>query len=169
DYDADTGRFTALDPLGAKGGDRDWYGYCVDDPVNRVDVWGLNAIALPGPFGIPLPPVFIPGTQENDEFTKGTLNVLKGLDDAWSGPVEPDSDPNTYESEHTSNRNPSNRKKHEKGQARKQQAKSGEKKNKHPDWRINQNKRHKDQSVEGSPDKGGFVDTGDTNRTEDNV
>lgn len=41
DYDADTGRFTALDPMGAKGGDKDWYGYCVDDPVNRVDAWGL--------------------------------------------------------------------------------------------------------------------------------
>ncbi|MDQ7834232.1 MAG: RHS repeat-associated core domain-containing protein, partial [Humidesulfovibrio sp.] len=41
DYDADTGRFTALDPLREKGGDSDWYGYCVDDPVNRVDVWGL--------------------------------------------------------------------------------------------------------------------------------
>ena len=40
-FDADTGRFTALDPLGKKGGDNDWYGYCVDDPVNRVDVWGL--------------------------------------------------------------------------------------------------------------------------------
>ncbi len=42
DYDADTGRFTALDPLGKKGGDSNWYGYCVDDPVNRVDVWGLK-------------------------------------------------------------------------------------------------------------------------------
>ena len=42
DYDADTGRFTALDPLGAKGGDTDWYGYCVDDPMNRVDAWGLE-------------------------------------------------------------------------------------------------------------------------------
>ena len=41
DYDAATGRFTALDPLGAGGGDPDWYGYCVDDPVNRVDAWGL--------------------------------------------------------------------------------------------------------------------------------
>lgn len=41
DYNADTGRFTSLDPLGAKGGDSDWYGYCVDDPVNRVDAWGL--------------------------------------------------------------------------------------------------------------------------------
>jgi len=41
-----TGRFTAPrpvgDPLGAQGGDMDWYGYCVDDPVNRVDVWGLE-------------------------------------------------------------------------------------------------------------------------------
>jgi len=43
DYDADTGRFTALDPMGKKGGDSDWYGYCVDDPVNRVDVWGLES------------------------------------------------------------------------------------------------------------------------------
>jgi len=42
DYDADTGRFTALDPLGKTGGDGDWYGYCGDDPVKRVDVWGLK-------------------------------------------------------------------------------------------------------------------------------
>ena len=42
DDDADSGRFTALDPLGAKGGDNDWYGYCVDDPVNRVDAWRLE-------------------------------------------------------------------------------------------------------------------------------
>ncbi len=41
DYDADTGRFTALDPMGVKGGAKDLYGYCVDDPVNRLDVWGL--------------------------------------------------------------------------------------------------------------------------------
>jgi len=42
DDDADIGRFTALDPLGAKGGEKDWYGYCVDDPVHRVDAWGLE-------------------------------------------------------------------------------------------------------------------------------
>jgi len=29
-------------PIGDAGGDTDWYGYCVDDPVNRVDVWGLK-------------------------------------------------------------------------------------------------------------------------------
>jgi len=48
DYDADTGRFTALDPIGARGGDKDWYGYCVDDPVNRVDAWGLWTVNAGG-------------------------------------------------------------------------------------------------------------------------
>jgi hypothetical protein len=33
---------------GARGGDADWYGYCVDDPVNRVDAWGLEGRRLPG-------------------------------------------------------------------------------------------------------------------------
>ena len=37
-----TGRFTALGPLGKKSGDTDWYGYCVDDPVNRVESWGAS-------------------------------------------------------------------------------------------------------------------------------
>jgi hypothetical protein len=38
--DADTGRFTSLDPLREKGGDTDFSSYCVDDPVNRADVGG---------------------------------------------------------------------------------------------------------------------------------
>jgi len=41
DYDAFTSRWTAPDPLGDKGGDPDWYGYCLDDPVNGVDPLGL--------------------------------------------------------------------------------------------------------------------------------
>ena len=28
--------------MGAKGGDADLYDYCVDDPVNRLDAWGLE-------------------------------------------------------------------------------------------------------------------------------
>jgi len=54
-FDADTGRFTALDPLGEKGGDNDWYGYCLDDPVNKVDVWGLFRFGerpIDGPGGV---------------------------------------------------------------------------------------------------------------------
>jgi uncharacterized protein RhaS with RHS repeats len=41
DYDPETGRFTALDPIGYAGGDSDLYGYCVDDPVNNADQLGL--------------------------------------------------------------------------------------------------------------------------------
>ncbi len=43
DYDPETGRFTALDPLGYAGGDSDLYGYCLDDPVNLIDPEGLRA------------------------------------------------------------------------------------------------------------------------------
>jgi len=42
------GATTALDPLGKKGGDKDWYGYCVDDPVNRVDACGLKTFNFGG-------------------------------------------------------------------------------------------------------------------------
>ncbi len=42
DYDPETGRFTALDPLGYAGGDSDLYGYCLDDPVNLIDPEGLK-------------------------------------------------------------------------------------------------------------------------------
>jgi RHS repeat-associated protein len=41
DYDVRTGRWTAPDPIGDKGGDPDWYGYCLDDPVNGNDPMGL--------------------------------------------------------------------------------------------------------------------------------
>jgi RHS repeat-associated protein len=41
DYDPDTGRWTAKDPIGFAGGDSDLYGYCIDDPVNGIDPEGL--------------------------------------------------------------------------------------------------------------------------------
>ena len=42
DYDPDIGRWTAKDPIFFAGGDTDLYGYCVNDPVNLVDVHGLQ-------------------------------------------------------------------------------------------------------------------------------
>jgi RHS repeat-associated protein len=45
DYDPDTGRWTAKDPISFNGGDTDLYGYCFMDPVNLVDVNGNNAQA----------------------------------------------------------------------------------------------------------------------------
>lgn len=44
DYDTFTGRWTAPDPIGDKGGDPDRYGYCPDDPVNGVDPLGLFGV-----------------------------------------------------------------------------------------------------------------------------
>lgn len=51
DYDTFTGRWTAPDPIGDKGGDSDWYGYCLDDPVNGLDPLGLFQIIGDGPGG----------------------------------------------------------------------------------------------------------------------
>ncbi len=45
DYDPDTGRWTAKDPIGFGGGDADLYGYCLDDPVNWTDPTGEIAVA----------------------------------------------------------------------------------------------------------------------------
>jgi len=43
DYDPDTGRWTAKDPIRFAGGDTDLYGYCLNDPVNLVDKNGKSA------------------------------------------------------------------------------------------------------------------------------
>jgi len=42
DYDAETGRWTAKDPILFAGGDTNLYGYVVNDPVNWVDVKGTS-------------------------------------------------------------------------------------------------------------------------------
>ncbi|MDD3311542.1 RHS repeat-associated core domain-containing protein [Pseudodesulfovibrio sp.] len=42
DYDPFTSRWTAPDPMGDAGGAPDWYGYCLDDPVNGADPLGLR-------------------------------------------------------------------------------------------------------------------------------
>ena len=44
DYDSDTGRWTAKDPIGFAGGDTDLFGYCMSDPVNFIDPFGLDEI-----------------------------------------------------------------------------------------------------------------------------
>ncbi len=41
DYDPDTGRWTAKDPILFAGGDTDLYGYVLSDPVNLIDPNGL--------------------------------------------------------------------------------------------------------------------------------
>ncbi|HSN99015.1 MAG TPA: RHS repeat-associated core domain-containing protein, partial [Candidatus Nanopelagicales bacterium] len=46
DYDAETGRWTAKDPLLFEGGDTNLYVYALGDPVNRVDYTGRSSDAL---------------------------------------------------------------------------------------------------------------------------
>jgi len=53
DYDTFTGRWTAPDPIGDRGGDPDWYGYCLDDPVNEVDPVGLFRFGKKGLWILP--------------------------------------------------------------------------------------------------------------------
>ncbi len=46
DYDPETGRWTAKDPILFAGGDTNLYGYVLGDPVNGVDVAGLSQFDL---------------------------------------------------------------------------------------------------------------------------
>jgi RHS repeat-associated protein len=43
DYDPETGRWTAKDPILFHGGDTNLYGYVLVDPVNRIDPSGLDS------------------------------------------------------------------------------------------------------------------------------
>ncbi|MEX0729917.1 MAG: RHS repeat-associated core domain-containing protein, partial [Aquisalimonadaceae bacterium] len=42
DYDPQTGRWSAKDPIGFAGGDTNLYGYVLNDPVNLIDPEGLE-------------------------------------------------------------------------------------------------------------------------------
>jgi RHS repeat-associated protein len=44
DYDAETGRWTAKDPIGFAGSDTNLYGYVFSDPVNYTDIRGENPV-----------------------------------------------------------------------------------------------------------------------------
>ena len=44
DDDAETGRWTAKDPLLFEGGDTNLYAYALGDPVNRSDPTGRSAV-----------------------------------------------------------------------------------------------------------------------------
>ncbi|HMZ17008.1 MAG TPA: RHS repeat-associated core domain-containing protein [Blastocatellia bacterium] len=50
DYDAETGRWTAKDPLLAAGRDSNFYAYAHNDPVNLIDPNGQNPLELFEPF-----------------------------------------------------------------------------------------------------------------------
>jgi RHS repeat-associated protein len=55
DYDADTGRWTAQDPIRFAAGDTNLYAYVFGDPVNRIDPAGLQQAAPKAPGSLPAP------------------------------------------------------------------------------------------------------------------
>jgi len=70
DYDPDTGRWTAKDPILFAGGDTDLYGYCLNNPINLIDPGGLIVEANPFNPVANIPKSLIPN------FTKGQKGAL---------------------------------------------------------------------------------------------
>jgi len=51
DYDPETGRWTAKDPIRFQGDGMNLYGYVINDPVNGIDLNGLFKVKAGGSFG----------------------------------------------------------------------------------------------------------------------
>jgi RHS repeat-associated protein len=52
DYDAETGRWTAKDPIKFSGGDTNLYGYVLQDPINEADPSGLESFTFSAYVGV---------------------------------------------------------------------------------------------------------------------
>ena len=78
DYDPTTGRYMQADPLGLVDG-ASVYGYARQSPGRYVDPRGEDSGGMS--FPTPVPPVFIPGTQQNQDFGNGVLGGLGILSD----------------------------------------------------------------------------------------
>jgi RHS repeat-associated protein len=79
-------RFISEDPIGIRGGDVNFYAYVANNPLGQRDPLGLQAVPIPGPGAIPIPfpPVFIPGTPENEAFAQATGNAIQAASAAIS-------------------------------------------------------------------------------------
>lgn len=70
DYDAETGRWTAKDPLGFAGGQENLYVYVDNDPINATDPDGLRCRGL-GRELFSFVPILGPGLDAYDDFQDG--------------------------------------------------------------------------------------------------
>jgi RHS repeat-associated protein len=70
DYDAETGRWTAKDPLGFAAGQENFYVYVGNDPINSIDPDGLRCRGL-GRELFSFVPVAGPGLDAIDDFQDG--------------------------------------------------------------------------------------------------
>ena len=71
------------------------YAYTEDNPINWIDPEGMQGSAPIAP-GMPLfppilPPVFIPGTPENQMFVDDVMGIIEGISEIFGGSDEVDS------------------------------------------------------------------------------
>ncbi|HED52388.1 MAG TPA: hypothetical protein ENI83_02410, partial [Gammaproteobacteria bacterium] len=90
DYDPDTGRWTAKDPLLFRGGTANLYGYVNNDPVNRIDPDGqLTAADLPGTVVVDgVIDLFDPNTGQNVS-NPANAPVVPGVPNGNLTPIGP--------------------------------------------------------------------------------
>ena len=90
DYDPETGRWTAKDPIQFHGGDSNLYAYVLSDPINWVDPFGLESAT----YNVPAPPfVFPAGSLGYD----ATAKALDALSDAMHSDAMHDAVDSIYE------------------------------------------------------------------------
>jgi len=115
-------RFISEDPIGFASGDFNWYRYTWNSPTNFIDPYGYNAGTVAGAeigfgFGGPI------GAGIGAAI--GTAVVWWGVPAIWDWWNSPDD--NVCYAEHTKNKRPSSKAKHQKGQNRKGKDAGGEK------------------------------------------
>jgi RHS repeat-associated protein len=83
DYDAETGRWTAKDPIAFDSEDTNLYGYVLSDPVNYKDSSGLAGVALGGTLWIKSKNTRLLGDAS---YTSEVLGILQPGDEVkWLG------------------------------------------------------------------------------------
>ncbi|MGH8201638.1 MAG: RHS repeat-associated core domain-containing protein [Steroidobacteraceae bacterium] len=81
DYDPAVGRYVESDPIGLAGGSYSTYAYAFSNPLSNIDQTGEAPPGRAVPPGIsiplPVPPIVIPGTPENDAWVQSAYEQIE--------------------------------------------------------------------------------------------